>query len=457
VRLAARLPQARTKVERMKANWWLSLCLMVVSTGAAAAGRPVTLEEARRAALEQSLEGAELDLALAQARSVAESAWATLRPSVNVTGQLTYNDHETALSYDIPAIPGFSEASSVDQIVTPQWDYRGTVTLTQTLFNRRAYPALGVAESLAEVAGAERATARYRLVEGVDEAYFAALLLARSSEVALRNLETSRVELERAEKLLSGRVGTEFAVTRAKLSVQSAEQDVASSQLGYRQALESLAALLRSDEAVEVVAPAALPTPPARASLTEQALLSRPELARAAVLATVESHKLEEGEGQLWPTLAAQLQSNLQQTTAFNDEAFRWNAALVFNWDLYAGGATVAEIDRRALSVQRAELAQRRAEEAVTRGLEQAYTRWERAESLVASSRSRAELSKALLEQAKRSEAGGTASRLDVELAQSQAYGAELAVVQAEVEQTASVVALYRMAGLAKPGEPLLK
>ena len=443
MRLAARLPQARTKVERMKANWWLSLCLMVVSTGAAAAGRPVTLEEARRAALEQSLEGAELDLALAQARSVAESAWATLRPSVNVTGQLTYNDHETAFG--------------VDQVVTPQWDYRGTVTLTQTLFNRRAYPALGVAESLAEVTGSERAMAQYRLVEGVDEAYFAALLLARSSEVASRNLATSRVELERAEKLLSGRVGTEFAVTRAKLSVQSAEQDVASSQLGYRQSLESLAALLRSDEAVEVVAPAALPTPPARASLTEQALLSRPELARAAGLVTVESHKLEEGEGQFWPTLAAQLQSNLQQTTAFNDEAFRWNAALVFNWDLYAGGATVAEIDRRALSVQRAELAQRRAEEAVTRGLEQAYTRWEKAESLVASSRSRAELSKALLEQAKRSEAGGTASRLDVELAQSQAYGAELAVVQAEVEQTASVVALYRMAGLAKPGEPLLK
>ena len=443
MRLAARLPQARTKVERMKANWWLSLCLMVVSTGAAAAGRPVTLEEARRAALEQSLEGAELDLALAQARSVAESAWATLRPSVNVTGQLTYNDHETAFG--------------VDQVVTPQWDYRGTVTLTQTLFNRRAYPALGVAESLAEVTGSERAMAQYRLGEGVDEAYFAALLLARSSEVASRNLATSRVELERAEKLLSGRVGTEFAVTRAKLSVQSAEQDVASSQLGYRQSLESLAALLRSDEAVEVVAPAALPTPPARASLTEQALLSRPELARAAGLVTVESHKLEEGEGQLWPTLAAQLQSNLQQTTAFNDEAFRWNAALVFNWDLYAGGATAAEIDRRALSVQRAELAQRRAEEAVTRGLEQAYTRWEKAESLVASSRSRAELSKALLEQAKRSEAGGTASRLDVELAQSQAYGAELAVVQAEVEQTASVVALYRMAGLAKPGEPLLK
>jgi len=441
----------------MKASWWLSLCLMVVSTGAAAAGRPVTLEEARSAALERSLEGAELDLALAQARSVAESAWATLRPSVGVTGQLTYNDHETALSYDIPAIPGFSEASSVNQIVTPQWDYRGTVTLSQTLFNRRAYPALGVAESLAEVAGSERATAQYRLVEGVDEAYFAALLLARSSEVASRNLATSRVELERAEKLLSGRVGTEFAVTRAKLSVQSAEQDVASSQLGYRQALESLAALLRSDDAVEVVAPVALPTPPARAALTEQALLSRPELARAAGLATVERNRLAEGEGQLWPTLAAQLQSNLQKTTAFNDEAFRWNAALIFNWDLYAGGATVAEIDRRALSVQRAELAQRRAAEAVTRGLEQAYTRWERSESLVASSRSRSELSKALLEQAKRSEAGGTASRLDVELAQSQAYGAELAVVQAEVEQTASVVALYRMAGLAKPGEPLLK
>jgi outer membrane protein TolC len=281
--------------------------------------------------------------------------------------------------------------------------------------------------------------------------------LARSSEVASRNLATSRVELERAEKLLSGRVGTEFAVTRAKLSVQSAEQDVASSQLGLRQALESLAALLRSEEAVEVVAPVALPTPPARAALTEQALVRRPELARAAGLATVERNRLAEGEGQLWPTLAAQLQSNLQKTTAFNDEAFRWNAALIFNWDLYAGGATVAEIDRRALSVQRAELAQRRAEEAVTRGLEQAYTRWERAESLVASSRSRSELSKALLEQAKRSEAGGTASRLDVELAQSQAYGAELAVVQAEVEQTASVVALYRMAGLAKPGEPLLK
>jgi outer membrane protein TolC len=441
----------------MKANWWLSLCLMVVSTGAAAAGRPVTLEEARSAALAQSLEGAELDLALAQARSVAESAWATLRPSVGVTGQLTYNDHETSLSYDIPAIPGLSEASSVDQIVTPQWDYRGTVTLTQTLFNRRAYPALGVAESLAEVTGSERMVARYVLLEGVDEAYFAALLLARSSEVASRNLATSRVELERAEKLLSGRVGTEFAVTRAKLSVQSAEQDVASSQLGLRQALESLAALLRSEEAVEVVAPVALPTPPARAALTEQALVRRPELARAAGLATVERNRLAEGEGQLWPTLAAQLQSNLQKTTAFNDEAFRWNAALIFNWDLYAGGATLAEIDRRALSVQRAELAQRRAEEAVTRGLEQAYTRWERAESLVASSRSRSELSKALLEQAKRSEAGGTASRLDVELAQSQAYGAELAVVQAEVEQTASVVALYRMAGLAKPGEPLLK
>ena len=446
----------QTTVERMKANWWLSLCLMLVSTGAAAAGRPVTLEEARREALERSLEGSELDLALAQARSVAESAWATLRPSVAVTGQLTFNDHETALQYDIPAIPGLTEASSVNQVVTPQWDYRGTVTLTQTLFNRRAYPALGVAESLAEVAGAERATARYRLVEGVDEAYFAALLLVRSEEVAQRNLASSKVELERAEKLLAGRAGTEFAVTRARLAVQSAEQEVAAATLGHRQAVESLAALLRSDELVEVVAPGELPTPPSRSELTEQAVRSRPELIRSLELATAEAYRLEEGEGQLWPTLAAQLQTNLQKTTAFNDEAFRWNAALLFNWDLYAGGATVAEIDRRALAVERAAMVRKRTEEAVRRGLEQAYTRWEKAVALVDSSRSRAELAKTVLEQAKRSEAGGTASRLDVELAQSQAYGAELAVVQSEVEQSAAVVALYRMAGLAKPGEPLL-
>ena len=76
----------------MKANWWLSLCLMVVSTGAAAAGRPVTLEEARSTALAQSLEGAELDLALAQARSVAESAWATLRP-ISISDSFRVRSH----------------------------------------------------------------------------------------------------------------------------------------------------------------------------------------------------------------------------------------------------------------------------------------------------------------------------------------------------------------------------
>ena len=206
---------------------------------------------------------------------------------------------------------------------------------------------------------------------------------------------------------------------------------------------------------MEVVAPEELPAPPSRSALTEQAVASRPELRRSLALATTETYRMEEGEGQLWPTLAGQLQANLQKTTAFNDESFRWNAALLFNWELYAGGATTAEIDRRALAVDRAAMVRKRTEEAVRRGLEQAYTRWEKAVALVASSRSRAELAKTALEQAKRSESAGAASRLDVELAQSQAYGAELAVAQTEVEQRAAVVALYRMAGLAKPGEPL--
>lgn len=427
----------------------------MVVPAAEAAGRSVTLDEARRVALERSLEGAELDLALAQARSVAESAWAVLRPSLSLTGQLTYNDHETALQYDIPAIPGFSEASSVDQVVTPQWDYRGTVTLSQTLFNRRAYPALGVAEALADVAGSERATARYRLVEGVDEAYFAALLLARAEEVAARNLASSRVELERAEKRLEGRTATAYAVTQARLTVQSAEEEVEAARLGHRQAVESLAALLRSDEELEVVMPSPLPSPPSRAALTEQALRSRPEVGRSSGLVAAESKRLDEGRGQLWPTLAAQLQSNLQQTTAFNDESFRWNAALVLNWEVYSGGATLAEIDRRALSVQRAELARQRSEEAITRALEQAYTRWEKATAQVSSARSRSSLAATVLEQARLLEASGSAARLEVELAQSKAHAAELGVVQAEVEEQAAVVALYRMAGLAKPGEPL--
>jgi outer membrane protein TolC len=415
------------------------------------ATRTISLDEARRLADERSLQRQELALALEQARSVANSADAFLYPSVSATGQVTFNDHESVVRYDIPEVPGISEGGSVEQVFTPQWDYRASVTVSQTLFNARAFPGLRFAERLADVAEQDEAVARFALLQTVDDLYFAALAQQRAVEAGRRNVALVRVEADRADRELAGGSGSRYASTRAHTRLRAAEREVAVTEQAHRRSIVALASVLRVDADFDVAVPGELPAPPGRQQLAEQAALARPELAQAREQAASQAARIDEARGRLWPTLVAQLQGNLAQTTAVSDEAFRWNLALILEWNLFDGGLRAAEVEQRRLAQRQAEVRSQRVAEQVVAELDQAWTTWERSSALLAASREEAQLARETLDMTEESLRRGVTTQLDVDAAQAQLHVAELAIEVADTERLAALNALYRLAGAITP------
>lgn len=414
-------------------------------------GRVITLDEARQILRTNSFQVQIAREQIEQTELLMNSARAVLLPNVSATGNFTFNDIAVEFDFPNPLVPLVPYLTEVrDQLnpdltdpavfgapgepstISPRSQLTAALVATQTLYNARAFPLLRQARTSIDIAELGVEATAYQLEQAVLDTYFAAIGLQRFIEISEQNLELSQVNVDRTVAAFEEGVGTQFDVNRATVELNAAERNLQNAQTTYQVAVRSLALLLNEEPSFDVIAPQPLTSPDGYDA--EQLNSFRPELQMMDLQLELHQHRIREQEVLWIPRLQLQGTALLQQVTAFNPRAVRWNIALVASWDIYDSGLRRTERRRREYDYAVTELQREQTQAQLVASIDMAMLELQQNETNVQTASAEVELATENLELVREAQALGAASSLDVILAQQQLYLAELALADAEVK-----------------------
>ncbi|GAO04798.1 TolC family protein [Anaeromyxobacter sp. PSR-1] len=454
---------------------------------AAAPAPPVlTLDAAFRRAREASLELRIAGERLAQARTLARKAWSHYLPQVTAGGSYAWNSEDVVL--DLPtsfAIRDVGRPTSAPRAALPPYDpgrpfspvnlpgeattlalvptsveelelqrktqYGVQAEVRQALLAPRLWPAIRNAYLAEEVAGAQVADTRQKLLYGVAQLYYGAATLREAVAVQERTLETWRRHETDAEHLAAQGAAPRLALLKARTDRARAEQELIRTRNAYAAARLALATLLDRDADFEVERPPEPPAPSADAREQEERAARRPDVEAARGRLALAQGQRREAAAAYLPTLGVSGTWRWASITGFTGEHAGWTVLLGLQWTLFDGGrreAELADAGHRAAEADAAlALASNKARDEVRRArldLDSAAAAARKAEEQAA-------LAREALEQAQRAHAAGAATYLEVADATSAASSAELGLVAATLDARLARLALARAAGTFDP------
>jgi outer membrane protein TolC len=436
-----------------------SLCLAAAAaTGAAAEanaqdnhGRVLTLDEARSILRANNFQVQIAREQIEQTELLMNSARAVLLPNVSATGNFTFNDIAVEFDFPNPLAPVVPYLTEVrDQLnpelldptvfggagepstIAPRSQLTAALVATQTLYNARAFPLLRQARTSIDMATLGVEATAYQLEQAVVDTYFAAVGLQRFVEISQQNVQLSEVNVDRTVAAFEEGVGTQFDVNRAQVELSAAERNLQNAQTSYQVAVRSLALILNEEPSFDVLEPAQLTAPTEYDA--DNLSRFRPELQMMELQLELQQDRIREQEVLWIPRLQLQGTALLQQVTAFNPRAVRWNIALIASWDIYDSGLRRTERRRREYDYALTELQREQTEAQIVANIDIAMLELRQNLTNAETATAEVELATDNLELVREAQALGAASSLDVILAQQQLYLAELALADAEVK-----------------------
>lgn len=398
-------------------------------------------------------------------------------PSVNVSAQLIYHSREITMGMGQmfqPLVPylqsvyesdaalqaymdanpsqdirqmAMSEGGDADMVVQPRTDYSGTLTVTQPLFTAQIFPAKRLAQIVQEQANASVEVAAQQSLIAYNQLFFQAVTLRQFISVAQQNVANAKLTFDQAQILFEEEAGPKFDATRAEVQYRAALRDLRNATTQYELAIRSLATLLRTDANFDVDMPEAMEAPESLDAILEEAMNERAEF-RAGKLQVERNDALaREAKARKYPTLLAQGTASLARKTLFTGNIFNWSVGLVASWDIYDGGA--AGRDRRSARIEqaRAELELENQRDQIRNEIHQAWLELQNQEGLVDQAEAEVALATENYELTQDARQLGAASALDVDVAQTQLYQAQIAYVDAKSARMSSIYNLYILQG----------
>lgn len=414
----------------------ISILVPILGTTGAFAGQTLSLEQAVSIALEKNLDVLSAREELAKAEGKLVYARSGLFPTISVNGSVSRRN----------------EASS-----KPEDENVGNVSLSQYLY------AGGVISAGAEQARQTQAKARQDLRNAeeavsmkVFEAYATVLLRKADEETArdaLAYYENSakelgkRFELGLAKKLdysraVQQRESASASVTRAKNNLSTARID--------------LLTLLRMPPEADVEITGGLEAEPASVNRDEsvvRALGQRPDLQGQKTIAAIQKTAVDIARGGMRPvvTLSASYQFAYDSTPASSAADDEWLATISMKVPVFDGGTTRGRVMQEQASLNQAEQAAAKKEEAVRAEVIQAALSVESTYETVGAARKSLELAQENLRLAEVGYREGVNTQLDV-------LSARTTLTEARQELSGALKA-YRvaLAGLWKSEGSLVK
>lgn len=446
--------------------------MLLVAAGVQAQERTLTLAEARALLRSQNLSVQAAAQGVSQTSLLTDQARTLLRPRLEATASYTLRDQEIAFETPnvyAPLVPFLQEvrdqfgATNPDlfdpqdllggggepAIIQQRHDVRGSVTLTQSLFNIRALPLLRQAEIAIEQAQNGVDQTAWQLEGGLLDAWFAACTLQRYVEITQQNRQIAQLNADRAQTTFELGVGNLFEVNRALVDVSVAERDIANAQASYRLVVRQIATLLNTEANFEIVQPVVL-DPASQVDvdgLVQQTVTLRPDLAGLALAAQFHEQAVREKQWEFWPTVAAQAAANVQRESAFGGDRFSWSISVFATWLLYDGGLRASQQRGREYDQEIVTTRQREALVQIRSQIEALVIEIEQAQNDATLASQQAELAARNVQLTEAALDLGAATSLDLQYATQQRFLSELAVADAEVRLQQKLYQLQYVTG----------
>ncbi len=370
-------------------------------------------------------------------------ALSDLLPTVRGTANYRYNQYESKAVFPDPG-----GGPPTEIVLTPQEQKDAVLSAEAPLFDATRIARYAASRAGVRAAREDDRAAAADLLLSVARAYYDAL----SFQEVIRATERAKSAAEENRRFVATRAAagatTDLAVRRAELEVTKAEQVLIDARRGWLTARRQLATLsgLAEPESL-AVAPLGLEPSRPEAELSERAAKARADLAaareRVAQLARVRVAS--------WfayaPTLSAVGVERYTSAPGFATEDTSWQLGLQLDWQLLDLGARYADVRRGRAALEDARARLRLAEEKVRDEIHAAYLSLEAARAKVVSTRRGAEVSLAATEETRARFRAGTATQLDVILADRDALAAEVDRIRAEGELAIARLSLQRAAG----------
>jgi len=413
----------------------------------------LTLDQARETLRENSYQIRLAESQVGEAEIYVDQARALLLPRVEASANYTFNGRQ--VEFELPNVyepilpfldvvrtdvapnnPDLFDPSVLVQpteaaIIVPRHDVRGSVTVTQSIYNARAFPLLRQAYLTIDQARSGIDQTAYQLEGALIQAYFAACTLRQFIEINERNLELVTIAAERAQIAHEEGIGNLFELNRALVDVAAAERDLQNARTSYLIAVETVAMLINREPDFDVETPQIRPVDldVDLAGLDGR----RPDLQAIQLQIDVAEEQIREREVEWFPTVGAQLTGNIQRRTAFGGDVFAWSASIFANWMIYDGGVRRAELRRREYDIVHAEMRREELVASITSDARRAQLQIEQGRANVALAERQVELANANVMITRDALEAGAATSLDLQIAQQQAFLSELALADASI------------------------
>jgi outer membrane protein len=362
---------------------------------------------------------------VAQRQAEADVAKARYLPSFTAQGLYTHNQYELELSFPFPNAPTY--------LLVPQDQFDAYFTVTVPVIQIAAWRQRGAAVASAQAAEASRANTQLSIELAITRDYYTLLASEAVVTLAKQSLDVA----ERNRKLVDDRhaagLASNLDLERATADVARSTQDVAAAErsvIGTRRSLETLSGM----------------TPEPTDAFPEDDMHEEAPLAswmarsgedlvavRGAALDRDAAEKAAFAADAAWlPSVAAQAQERVTNATGFlGNHSAAYSVGLAATWRLDLAIAPTTRAQGAAAAAARA------AEDKTRRAAADAtYQAWQDVKVGITQARAaRAQVAAArlALEAARDRYVAGNATQLDVVQAQRDAFGADVARVQAEI------------------------
>jgi outer membrane protein TolC len=420
----------------------LGAALLLVTTGATATPRTLSLDDALT-----ELDGQNLSLVQARARAdqaaaTARQSQAALLPTLVASGTYTRNSDEARMPPN-PIVP-----SGI--VMQPLEAFAATGTLRVPLIVPTAWFDVATAREGVKAAQASAGAIRAQLRTGLAQAAYGATAIQEVVTASERAVATATEHARSAERRVKAGTSPPLDSLRAQAELVRRESDLARARADLGRADLALGVLLGRAEKVRVTVP---PTPDSIAPQTvnaaevDGALARRPEMAAQRAQVDAARAQMRSAWARFAPQLFATGSVFASDTPYITGKKDGWRVMLDLTWPLYDGGlrygkkqhaeATIADANagasaQRLLVIQQIEDASRDLEVARER-LRLGQTQQKLASDAAAS--------------AQRSFDAGVASSLDTLDANDRLYQADVGLADARARLAQAVLSLDQALG----------
>lgn len=316
----------------------------------ASAQSPLTLEEAIRLALSRNEQAAIADARVEAARARVDRARAFYFPDFTVTGNYTRRAYETirTIGEENVTIQSFNAMS-------------GTATLSQTVFDARAFPVYRQMRLLRDSTRFSSAEQKRLLSFQAADIFLTTLSLEQVVQAAERRGKFAQTNLQDARARFEAGLVSSNDVTRAELELATAEREAARAEGDLEAAYLELGNLLNTEirgplQVPQQLLDSATAATAVGADAVELARTRRLDLAATARIAAAQRAFAEEPARRIFPILGLNGQLRTTNEAGLSGRQNDGFLSLNLAWPLFDGGDREAERAERLALYRAAEL-----------------------------------------------------------------------------------------------------